>query len=137
MRRGPVVADAEVRPGLEPQVVGRARMDAGRVVVLLRMRGHRQQGVVDVRGRGTVLDARPVVVLEEDDEHRVDGAGAVAGRRPRGRAGRAAWGGRGRGPPTMADRDTLSLAAPERAPPAGPAVFPGGDARGDVAAARL
>ena len=49
-RRGLVVADAEVRSGFEPQVVGFARVDAGRVVILLRVRGNRQQDVVDVRG---------------------------------------------------------------------------------------
>src|SRR5207249_6682162 len=38
---------------------------------------------------GTVLDARPVVVLHHDEEHRVDGAGTGAGSRPRGRGGRA------------------------------------------------
>src|SRR5439155_11594629 len=87
-----VVEDPEVRPGLEPQVVGQARVHVGRVVVLLRVRGPRQQRAVDVRGRGAPLDARPVGVLHHDEEHRADGR-----RRLRGRGGRVARPGRGGG----------------------------------------
>src|SRR5439155_1855305 len=75
LRRGVVVEDVEVRCGLEPEVVGQARVVTrtepaagavavgdtgravvralgtdGRVVVLLRVRGDGQQRAVDVRG---------------------------------------------------------------------------------------
>src|SRR5207244_6605372 len=94
--RGPlgrvgVVRDPEVRPGLEPQVVGQARVVVGRVVVLLCVRGDGQQRV-DVRGRRAALDARPVGVLHHDEEHRTDGR-----RRQRGRGGGGRRPGRGRG----------------------------------------
>src|SRR5207249_6929306 len=48
----------EVRPGLEPEVVGEARVQAGHVVVVLRVRADGQQRV-DVRRRRAALDARP------------------------------------------------------------------------------
>src|SRR5437879_4870628 len=63
----------------------------GRVVVRAGVRGDGGQVVVDVRGRRAVLDARPVGVLHQDEEHRLDGP-----RRPRGRGGRAGRGCRGR-----------------------------------------
>src|SRR5213079_2283150 len=109
LRREVVVEDPEVRPGLEPQVVGQARVHVGRVVVLLRVRGDRQQRAVDVRGRRAALDARPVGVLHHDEEHRADGRRRLRGRGGRGRRprrgrgrggggrGRGARGGRGRG----------------------------------------
>src|SRR5207247_10247119 len=87
-----VVEDPEVGPGLEPQVVGQARVVVGRVVVLLRVRGPRQQRAVDVRGRRAALDGRPVGVLHHDEEHCADGGR----RRSRGGGGRPG-GGRGRG----------------------------------------
>src|SRR6266404_1792846 len=92
LRRVVVAEDAEVRPGLEPEVVGQARVHVGRVIVLLRVRGGRQQRAVDVRGRRAVADARPVGVLHQDEEHRLDGP-----RRPRGRGGRTGPPGRGGG----------------------------------------
>src|SRR3989442_10626025 len=91
-RRVLVAEDAEVRPSLEPEVVGQARGHVGRVVVLLRVRGDRQQRAVDVRGRRAVADARPVGVLHQDEEHRADGR-----RRPRRRGGRTGPPGRGGG----------------------------------------
>src|SRR5438128_3225944 len=90
---GVVVANAEVRSGFEPQVVGLTGVVAGGIVVLLGVRGHRQQGVVDVRRRGIPSDIRPVLVLHDDDEHRRQGRG---GRRPV-RERRAGRGPRGRG----------------------------------------
>src|SRR5207244_7773139 len=109
-----VIEDAEVGARFEPQVVGLARMNARGVVVLLRVRGPRQQRAVDVRGRRAPRDARPVVVLHQDEEHRVDGAGAGTGPRPRGRCGRG--GGRTRkrpaGEPT-ADEPYIALRYPE------------------------
>src|SRR5207247_5366671 len=93
LRRVVVGEDPEVRPGLEPQVVGQARVHVGRVVVLLRVCGPRQQRAVDVRGRGAPLDARPVGVLHHDEEHRADGGR----RRSRGGGGGRPGGGRGRG----------------------------------------
>src|SRR5205823_14449053 len=92
LRREVVVEDPEVRPGLEPEVVGQTRVAVGRVVVLLRARGDRQQRAVDVRGRRAALDARPVGVLPHDEEHCADGGR----RRSRGGGGRPG-GGRGRG----------------------------------------
>src|SRR5207247_9317764 len=92
LRREVVVEDPEVRPGLEPEVVGQTRVVVGRVVVLLRVRGDRQQRAVDVRGRRAALDARPVGVLHHDEEHCADGGR----RRSRGGGGRPG-GGRGRG----------------------------------------
>jgi len=50
LQRVVVIEDAEVGARFEPQVVGLARVKARGVVVLLRVRGHRQQDVVDVRG---------------------------------------------------------------------------------------
>src|SRR5438132_1731969 len=90
---GVVVANAEVRPGFEPQVVGLTGVVAGGIVVLLGVRGHRQQSVVDVRRRGIPSDIRPVLILHDDDEHRRQGRG---GRRPV-RERRAGRGPRGRG----------------------------------------
>src|SRR5207244_4611954 len=99
--RGPlgrvgVARDPEVRSGLEPQVVGQARVGVGRIVVLLRVRADGQQRV-DVRGRRAALDARPVGVLHHDEEHRTDGRRRQRGRggwRPR--RGRRGGGGRRR-----------------------------------------
>src|SRR5205823_10311617 len=65
-------------------------MVAGGIVVFLRVRGDRQQGVVDVRRRGIPPYGRPVLVLHDDEEHRGQRRG---GRRP----GRERRGGRGRG----------------------------------------
>src|SRR5206468_2722933 len=94
LRREVVVGDVEVRPGLEPEVVGQARVHVGRVVVLLRVRGDRQQLAVDVRGRRAATDARPVGVLHQDEEHRADGRRRL---RRGGRAGGGRVGGGGRG----------------------------------------
>src|SRR5439155_341368 len=102
LRREVVVGDVEVRPGLEPEVVGQARVHVGRVVVLLRVRGDRQQLAVDVRGRRAATDARPVGVLHQDEEHRADGRRRLRrGGRAGGRCRRSRGGGgrrRGRGP---------------------------------------
>src|SRR5437867_1901761 len=68
-------------------------MVAGGIVVFLRVRGDRQQGVVDVRRRGIPPYGRPVLVLHDDDEHRGQRRG---GRRP-GRERRGGRGPRGRG----------------------------------------
>src|SRR5213078_3221810 len=103
LRREVVVGDVEVRPGLEPQVVGQARVHVGRVVVLLRVRGDRQQLAVDVRGRRAATDARPVGVLHQDEEHRADGrrrlrrGGRAGGRCRRSRGGGGRRSGRGCG----------------------------------------
>jgi len=73
-----VIQDSEVCPGLKPQVVGQAGMDARRIEVLLRVRSHRKQRLVNVRSVflsfdvGVTRPARPVVVLHQNDEERLD-----------------------------------------------------------------
>src|SRR5207245_11624813 len=52
LRRVVVVEDPKVRPGLEPEVVGQARVHVGRVVVVLGVRGRGEGRAVDVWGRG-------------------------------------------------------------------------------------
>src|SRR5438094_39657 len=79
-------------------------MVAGGIVVFLRVRGDRQQGVVDVRRRGIPPYGRQVLVLHDDDEHRGQRRGGRrpgrerrGGRGPRGRGGRLSRAGGGRG----------------------------------------
>src|SRR2546429_246457 len=67
-----VGGDAEVGARLQPEIVGQAGMQPGRVLIIERGRRLRQQAVVDVRRRGAAGDARPVVVLQQDDEHGLD-----------------------------------------------------------------
>ena len=50
-----------------------------RIVVLLSVRGLREQRVVYVRRRGAAFNIRPVVVFHQEHEHSVDGV--AAGRR--------------------------------------------------------
>src|SRR5207249_8108163 len=78
-----------------PQVVVLARVVARGIVVLLGVRGHRQQGVVDVRRRDIPPYVRPVLVLHEDDEHRRQRrAGRRSERERRGGRGLRGRGGR-------------------------------------------
>src|SRR5205807_737228 len=76
----------------QPQVVGQARVDTGRIEVLRGVRAYGEQGVIYV-GRGrTARDIRPIVVLHHDEENRLEWlpggrhgeAGGVAGRAVRG-----------------------------------------------------
>jgi len=46
--RRPVVEDAAVAARLEPQVIGQAGMETGRVIVLCGARGQREQRAVEV-----------------------------------------------------------------------------------------
>ena len=67
-----VVVDAEVRAGFEPEIIGFAFDEAGRREILLRVRGHRQQSVVDVRAITVAVNRGPIFVLHHNDEHGLD-----------------------------------------------------------------
>src|SRR5207302_849691 len=92
-RRGIVGRYAEIGPGFQPQVVGQARVDTGRIEVLRGVRAYGEQGVIYV-GRGrTARDIRPIVVLHHDEENRLEWlvpggrhgeAGGIAGHAARG-----------------------------------------------------
>src|SRR5256885_12610265 len=92
-RRGAIGQYAEIGPGFQPQVVGQARVDTGRIEVLRGVRAYGEQGVIYV-GRGrTARDIRPIVVLHHDEENRLEWlvpggrhgeAGGVAGHAARG-----------------------------------------------------
>src|SRR5207302_1002396 len=91
-RRGVIGRYAEIGPGFQPQVVGQARVDTGRIEVLRGVRAYGEQGVIYV-GRGrTARDIRPIVVLHHDEENRLEWlpggrhgeAGGVAGQAARG-----------------------------------------------------
>src|SRR5438105_1447934 len=91
-RRGVIGQYAEIGPGFQPQVVGQARVDTGRIEVLRGVRAYGEQGVIYV-GRGrTARDIRPIVVLHHDEENRLEWlpggrhgeAGGVAGHAARG-----------------------------------------------------
>src|SRR2546430_9989012 len=92
-RRGAIGQYAEIGPGFQPQVVGQARVDTGRIEVLRGVRAYGEQGVIYV-GRGrTARDIRPIVVLHHDEENRLEwlvpgGRHGEAG----GGAGHAAYG---------------------------------------------
>src|SRR3989440_9504718 len=92
-RRRAIGEYAEIGPGFQPQVVGLARVDTGRIEVLRGVRAYGEQGVVYV-GRGrTARDIRPIVVLHHDEENRLEwlvpgGRHGEAG----GGAGHAAYG---------------------------------------------
>lgn len=68
-----VVGHSEVRTGFQPQVIGQAGVIIGWIVVLLGMRARRQQHVIDVRRGRAALDVRPVMILHDNDEHRLQG----------------------------------------------------------------
>src|SRR5437763_122281 len=71
-RRGGIGRYAEIGPGFQPQVVGQARVDTGRIEVLRGVRAYGEQGVIYV-GRGrTARDIRPIVVLHHDEENRLE-----------------------------------------------------------------
>src|SRR5437016_1213052 len=71
-RRGVIGQYAEIGPGFQPQVVGQARVDTGRIEVLRGVRAYGEQGVIYV-GRGrTARDIRPIVVLHHDEENRLE-----------------------------------------------------------------
>src|SRR5881275_1017749 len=71
-RRGVIGRYAEIGPGFQPQVVGQARVDTGRIEVLRGVRAYGEQGVIYV-GRGrTARDIRPIVVLHHDEENRLE-----------------------------------------------------------------
>src|SRR5207253_2165622 len=92
-RRGVIGRYAEIGPGFQPQVIGQARVDTGRIEVLRGVRAYGEQGVIYV-GRGrTARDIRPIVVLHHDEENRLEwlvpgGRHGEAG----GGAGHAAYG---------------------------------------------
>src|SRR5438067_6023056 len=71
-RRRAIGQYAEIGPGFQPQVVGQARVDTGRIEVLRGVRAYGEQGVIYV-GRGrTARDIRPIVVLHHDEENRLE-----------------------------------------------------------------
>lgn len=63
-RRRAVVRDSETGTGFEPKIIRQARMNARWVVILLRIRGGRQERI-NVGRIGAVLDTRPVMILHE------------------------------------------------------------------------
>ncbi len=81
--------DSEIRSRLQPEVVRQTGMNAGRVVGVVGVGGHRQQRVVDIGRRRIALDvvgsvSRPVMVFHHNDEDGLDvmksgGAECVAG----------------------------------------------------------
>src|SRR2546421_11419653 len=92
-RRRAIGEYAEIGPGFQPQVVGLARVDTGRIEVLRGVRAYGEQGVIYV-GRGrTARDIRPIVVLHHDEENRLEWL--VPGGRHRERGGVAGHAARG------------------------------------------
>src|SRR5438045_2710962 len=103
-RGGGIGRYAEIGPGFQPQVVGQARVDTGRIEVLRGVRAYGEQGVSYV-GRGrTARDIRPIVVLHHDEENRLEWL--VPGGR-HGEAGGVA----GHAAPGVADDDRELVAA--------------------------
>src|SRR5204863_242341 len=101
-RRGGIGRYAEIGPGFQPQVVGQARVDTGRIEVLRGVRAYGEQGVIYV-GRGrTARDIRPIVVFHHDEENRLEWL-------PGGRHGEAG-GGAGHAARGVADDDREQVA---------------------------
>ena len=73
VRRIVVVQNAKIRARFEPQIIGQTRVQARRIVVFLAISSQRQQRVIQVGCIRAALEIRPIVVLEHDDEHRLDG----------------------------------------------------------------
>src|SRR6266567_3262598 len=65
-----IIEDAKVRSGFEPEVVWLTRMNPRRVIVRTRIRGHREERVIDIGCGGVTSDIRPVMILHQDHEHR-------------------------------------------------------------------
>lgn len=68
-QRRMIVSNPEIRASFDPDVIGQAGMNVGRIEVLLRMRCLRQDGLIDVRRKPAALDRGPVLVLHYDDPH--------------------------------------------------------------------
>src|SRR5207302_564120 len=72
LRRGDIGRYAEIGPGFQPQVVGQARVDTGRIEVLLGVRAYGEQGVIYV-GRGRIDgDSLTSVVRHHGGESRLE-----------------------------------------------------------------
>ena len=67
-----VVADAEIGSSFEPEVVRLARVHARRVEISLGVRAHAQERAVQVRSMCAGVHLRPVRVLHQDDEDRLE-----------------------------------------------------------------
>src|SRR5205807_10221492 len=73
-----VIEKAGVLTSLERSIVRQTWMDTRGIKILFRVRGHRKESMVDVRcvaaalNRGGVLGARPIVVLHQNDEDRLN-----------------------------------------------------------------
>ena len=68
-RRRTVVVNPEVRARFEPEIIRQTRVIAGWIVILRRIRCHRQKRIIYVRRAAAAHDARPIVVLHQDDEN--------------------------------------------------------------------
>lgn len=79
-RRRVIVQNAEVRARFEPEIVRQARMNPGRIVILTAVRRHRQQRVVDVGRLPITYDARPIVVLHQDNKDHAVGIDPSGGK---------------------------------------------------------
>ena len=68
-----VVEDSKICSRLQPEVIRQTGMQTGRRKILLAVRSHRQERVVDIRGIRAAMDVRPVMIFHQDDENRLDG----------------------------------------------------------------
>src|SRR5438045_6804830 len=71
-----VVANGKISPSFEIEIIRQTGMHRRWVVIPLGVGRDRKQGI-DIRGKGTAVDKRPVVVFEHDDKDGVN----VMGRR--------------------------------------------------------
>lgn len=67
-----VVENAEIRAGLEPEIIRQAGMQAGWCEVLTAIGCHRQQRLIDIRRVGAVLNGRPILIFQKDNEYRLN-----------------------------------------------------------------
>ena len=73
-RNSHVRGDVEIGARFEPKIIGKALMrNAGRREILLGVRGHGQERVVDVGRVGIALDGGPILVFHSYNEHSLDG----------------------------------------------------------------
>src|SRR5436190_17205033 len=76
-----IVEDTEVRPCLKPEVIGQARMVMRGRKVLSGVGCHRQERLVDVGGRSTAMDTRPILILHDNHKDGLDRRGERCKRR--------------------------------------------------------
>ena len=71
-RRVIIVSDAEVSPGLEPEIIGQTRVKARGIVILRAIRSHGQQSAIEIRRVPATFETGPIMIFQYDDEHRLD-----------------------------------------------------------------